>query len=101
MPFEQGHNKSKGRPKGSSNKSTTKIREAYTKLLEGALDQLKEDFKELDPKDRIKLYLDLSKYVIPTLKQTEFSGDVQTTVTKELTAEEAEGIARALMKKYE
>ena len=102
MPFEKGQSGNEnGRPKGSSNKSTAKVRKAYTKLLEDNLEQLKNDFKELEPKDRIKLFLDLSKYVIPQLKQTEFTGEIEQTITKELTAEEAEGIARALMKKYE
>tara|TARA_R110000796_G_scaffold70457_2_gene160294 strand:- start:7181 stop:7462 length:282 start_codon:yes stop_codon:yes gene_type:complete len=71
MPFEKGHNKSTGRPKGTSNKATSKVRESFTSLLEDNLGQLKEDFKELEPKDRIKLFLDLSKYVIPQLKQSE------------------------------
>jgi len=71
MPFEKGHDKATGRPKGSSNKATSKVRDSFKELLEDNLEQLKEDFKELDPKDRIKLFLDLSKYVIPQLKQTE------------------------------
>lgn len=71
--FGKGNN---GRPKGAVNKSTQRIRDAYTKLVEDNLEQLKADFAELDPKDRIKLYMELSKYVIPTLKQTEFTGDI-------------------------
>ncbi len=75
MPFEKGHNLAKGRPKGSSNKSTSKVRESFTKLLEDNLEQLKEDFSELEPKDRIRLFMELSKYVIPQLKSTEITGD--------------------------
>ena len=71
MAFKEGHEKQGGRTKGSSNKATSKVRESFTSLLEDNLEQLKADFKELDPKDRIKLFLDLSKYVIPQLKQTE------------------------------
>ncbi len=71
MPFKKGHNKATGRPKGSSNKATSKVRDSFTKLLEDNLEQLKSDFKELEPKDRIKLFLDLSKYVVPQLKQTD------------------------------
>ena len=70
MPFEEG-NTLGGRTKGSSNKATSKVRESFTSLLEDNLQQLKADFKELEPKDRIKLFLDLSKYVIPQLKQTD------------------------------
>lgn len=72
MPFKKGNNLG-GRTKGSSNKATSKVRDAYTNLLEDNLQQLKEDFKELEPKDRIKLFLDLSKYVIPQLKQTDIT----------------------------
>lgn len=76
MPFEKGKSGNEtGRPKGSSNKATSKVREAYTQLLEDNLEQLTADFKELEPKDRIKLFLDLSKYVVPQLKQTELTTD--------------------------
>lgn len=75
MPFEKGHKKVGGRQQGSKNKSTTKVREAFTNLLEDNLDQLREDFKELEPKDRIRLFMELSKYVIPQLKSTEITGD--------------------------
>lgn len=34
---------------------------------------LENDIKELEPKDRIKAILDLSKFVLPTLKATELS----------------------------
>lgn len=74
MAFQEG-NKLGGRTKGSVNKATSKVRDAYTSLLESNLEQLKEDFKELEPKDRIKLFLDLSKYVIPQLKQSDVKLD--------------------------
>ena len=66
--------------KGSPNKSTSKVRDAFTLLLEDNLDQLTKDFKELEPKDRIKLFLDLSKYVIPQLKQTELKNNEENPV---------------------
>ena len=72
MPFQKGKSgNTEGRQKGSVNKTTSDIREAYTKLLGDNIEQLQKDFAELDPKDRIKLFLDMSKYIIPTLKATE------------------------------
>ena len=81
MGFEKGNSLGKGRPKGSSNKSTAKIRNAFSKLLEDNLDQLEEDFSSLKPEQRIKYFIDLSKYVVPQLKQTEFKADEDGTLT--------------------
>ena len=74
MPFEKGNNLG-GRKKGSLNKCTQNIRESFAKLLEGNLGQLEEDFEALEPKDRIKMFIELSKYVVPTLKSTEIKGN--------------------------
>lgn len=72
MPFEKGKSGNKnGRPKGSANKNTTVIRDAFSELLKDNLETIKEDFKTLDPEKRVKLFLDMSKYIIPTLKATE------------------------------
>jgi hypothetical protein len=71
MAFEEGREKTGGRTKGGANKNTTVIRDAFSELLKGNLDIIKEDFKTLEPKERIKLFLDMSKYIIPTLKATE------------------------------
>ena len=75
MGFEKGKDKTGGRTKGTINKSTSKVRDSFANLLEDNLEQIKEDFKELEPKDRIKLFLDLSKYVIPQLKQSDIKLD--------------------------
>jgi len=71
MKFQQGNTLGKGRPKNSLNKQTVKIRDAFAQLLENNLEQLNDDFAELEPEKRIKLFLDMAKYIIPTLKQTE------------------------------
>lgn len=67
----------KGKPKGSLNKSSEKIRLAFAQLLEDNLDTLIEDISKLEPKDRARFFLDLSKYIVPTLKASEisFGGD--------------------------
>ena len=70
MKFEKG-NKLGGRTKGSNNKLTQDIRKAFKDLLANNLEAIEEDFKSLEPKDRIKLFLDMSKFVLPTLKQVE------------------------------
>ena len=62
-----------GRTKGTPNRNTDEIRQKFQLLIENNLTTLENDLKELKPKDRIKAILDLSKFVLPTLKATELS----------------------------
>lgn len=68
-------NKSGGRQKGTPNKNTKEIRDKFQSLIEEALPKLKDDIESLEPKDRIKTIIELSKFVLPTLKATEFTTD--------------------------
>lgn len=63
--------KTGGRSKGVPNKVTTGIREKFTLLLEANFDKLQSDLDLLEPKDRIKTLIEVSKFVIPTLKATD------------------------------
>jgi len=60
-----------GRPKGSKNKSTTEIREAFQHFINNNLDKMQEDINSLDPKDRLEVILKISKFVLPTLRATD------------------------------
>ena len=62
-----------GRTKGTPNRNTEEIRQNFQLLIENNLETLESDLKELEPKDRIKAILELSKFVLPTLKSTELS----------------------------
>jgi hypothetical protein len=65
--------KTGGRTKGTLNKTTVEMRGAFQDLLESNLIKMQEDIDSLEPKDRIKTILELSKFVIPTLKATELT----------------------------
>lgn len=66
--------KSGGRVKGSTSKEITEIREIFKNILSDNLEQINEDLKAIDdPGQRIRLILELSKFVIPTLKSTEIT----------------------------
>ena len=67
--------KTGGRKKGTPNKTTAEIREKYKMLISESIDTLKEDIDQLEPKDRIKAILELSKFVLPTLKATDLKID--------------------------
>ena len=72
--FAEGN---EGRPKGSVGKSNNKIRDTFQLLLENNIEKIQEDLNELAPKDRIKLLLDLSNYILPKLRTTEYKGEAQ------------------------
>ncbi|MBX2960630.1 MAG: hypothetical protein KF732_11830 [Flavobacteriales bacterium] len=68
--FKKGN---KGKPKGAINNTTKELREKFTLLLENNFDKLQTDIDMLEPKDRVKTLLEISKFVIPTLKATDLS----------------------------
>jgi len=65
--------KTGGRAKGAPNKDTAEIRQNFQLLIENNLATLENDLKALTPKERIKAVLDLSRFVLPTLKSTDLN----------------------------
>jgi hypothetical protein len=65
--------KTGGRAKGTVNKTTAEIREHYQKLVSNNLEQLNNDLKSLEPLQRLKMIIELSKFVVPTLKQQDLT----------------------------
>ena len=73
MPFDKD-NPGPGRPKGVPNKTTTRIKTAYAKLLEDNLDNMSGWLAEIaqrNPDKAVELMLKLSEYLIPKLARTE------------------------------
>ena len=69
--FTKGNNLGTGRPKGSKNKNSQSIRDAFEKLIENNLPKLQKDLNSLEPKDRLKMIIDLASYVLPKLRSIE------------------------------
>jgi predicted AAA+ superfamily ATPase len=67
--------KTGGRTKGAVNKTTTEIREHFQNLVSENLEQLNEDLKSLEPLQRLKMIIDIAKFVVPTLKATDLTID--------------------------
>ena len=62
-----------GRPKGSENKEKKAIKDFINDLIENNQNQILNDFANLEPKDRVKFFIDLLKYTIPIQKDSEIS----------------------------
>ena len=70
--FKQG-NPYGGRPKGSKNKTSSKVRESVQQLLDDNMDMIQHDLDQLEAKDRIKFLIDLMNFTIPKMKSVEAS----------------------------
>jgi hypothetical protein len=57
-----------GRPKGSPNRATEKMRCLITDFLDENFEQVSRDMMELEPKDRVKFYIDLLSFGLPRLQ---------------------------------
>ena len=75
MPFVKNDTRINrgGRPVGSKNNATTEIRNKYLQLIENNFEQLEQDFQTLKASERVKAIIELSKFILPTLKATEMS----------------------------
>jgi hypothetical protein len=70
MGFKEGQEKKGGRAKGTPNKSTAEIRDAYQKLVEDNLTNMTEWLVQVaadNPERAMDLMLKLSEYMIPKL----------------------------------
>lgn len=60
-----------GRPKGAQSKINLETRKAFNELIDLNIEQIREDLQKLKPYERIKVLLDMARFVIPTLKAVE------------------------------
>lgn len=70
--FEPGQSGNlNGRPKGSENIASGKVRELWQNLLLDNLSQLTKDFKALEGKDRLNIAVKISSFILPKLQSIE------------------------------
>ena len=87
--------KTGGRVEGSVNKTTKEMKELFLKFTSDNFDEAVKEWKILESKDKVKLYLDFAKYVLPTAKEIEINGSLE---QKELTPEEREKMKSIILK---
>jgi hypothetical protein len=67
-----------GRKKGTPNKVTSEVKEAFSKLLENNIEKLQADIDKLEPKQRLDVILQIAKFIIPTMKAVEYEATIET-----------------------
>ena len=80
MGFQPGNNLGKGRPAGSSNKETKRLREAIGAIIEGNVEDFHsclEEIRETNPGKFLDTYLKLLEFSLPRLKQVDNTIDVK------------------------
>ncbi|HMB17648.1 MAG TPA: hypothetical protein VKO61_01925 [Candidatus Paceibacterota bacterium] len=75
MAAPKGNKFSPGRPKGSANKTTTEIRQAYQTFIENNLDEFENWLAQIeDPGRKFDIVIKMSEYFMPKLARQELTG---------------------------
>jgi hypothetical protein len=86
MPFKKGQSGNpKGRTKGTKNKTTEEIREAFKALIESSLPDIQkwlQQVAEESPEKALKIVEGYSDFILPKLQRTELSGGGDKPLTK-------------------
>lgn len=60
-----------GKPKGTKCKVTIKMKEIISDFMENKVDDVKEAFDKLEPKDKVNSFISLLRYIIPPARDPE------------------------------
>jgi hypothetical protein len=77
MAAPPGNSFSPGRPKGTPNKTTAEIREAFANLLKGREQELNDALDKLrdkDPRGYLEMYVKISQRFVPEVSRAEITG---------------------------
>lgn len=66
-----------GRPKGSPNKSTTEIRNAFQLLVSQNIEQLQNDLSKMTPDKRVSYIIKLSEFILPKLQSLSLDTQIE------------------------
>ena len=90
MAFKEGNDYGKGRPKGSPNKFTDKVRLNLMKLTDQKLVDLQDALEEVrgeSPAKYVELYLKMLEYTMPKLRAIDTKIDVAEGTIDKITIE--------------
>ena len=76
MSFK-GKQNLEGRPRGSANKITTKVKQTIAEILDDNLIELNNRMQSLSDPDFVKYYIQLAKFVVPIQKSIDIREPVE------------------------
>ena len=76
MSFK-GKQNLEGRPRGSANKITTKVKQTIAEILDDDLMELNSRMQSLSNSDFVKYYIQLAKFVVPIQKSIDIREPVE------------------------
>jgi hypothetical protein len=73
MPFEKGDERinRSGRPEGAKNRVNDEIRTRINEYLSENFDEVLNDLKTMEARERVRFYIELLQYSVPKLKAME------------------------------
>lgn len=76
MPFKKGESGNpKGKPPGTKNKVNREIRQRINDFLDDNFETIEDDLKAIEPRERVRFYIELLQFGLPKLKAIELSND--------------------------
>jgi hypothetical protein len=96
MGFEKGNKYGQGRPLKSKNIVTNAVRELFERVITEDSEGIFEDLKELSAFQRLKIKVEIAKYILPSLKNTTF--DVSQ--DREISIKDIRAIKEEFFKQY-
>ena len=98
MGFEKGNKCGQGRPLKSKNIVTNAVRELFERVITEDSEGIFEDLKELSAFQRLKIKVEIAKYILPSLKSIDTI--VEISQDKEISQEDIKAIKEEFFEKY-
>lgn len=85
MGFKKGESGNpSGRPDGSKNKVNEELRSMISDFLNGEFDNIKTQFENLKPNEKVKFYVDLLQYALPKMQAVSVASEFENFTDEQL-----------------